>query len=66
MLDYIKGYEEIEDIVLERMSHYKRKLIPGTDDYELIYKRLYETEQKNRVCFNNAKHLYIFRKWSLL
>jgi hypothetical protein len=51
MLSYIKGYEEIEDIVLERMDNYKRKLVPGSEDYELVYKRLYEAELKNRGMF---------------
>ncbi|RUM46203.1 MAG: DUF507 domain-containing protein [Hydrogenimonas sp.] len=46
--DYMKSFEEIEDIVLEKMSHYKRKLIPGTDEYDLIFERLYEEELRKR------------------
>lgn len=42
--DYIHGFEEVEDIVIEKISHYKRKLIPGTEEYDLIYQRLYEEE----------------------
>jgi len=46
--EYMKSFEEIEDIVLEKMSHYKRKLIPGTDEYDLIFERLYEEELRKR------------------
>jgi hypothetical protein len=28
----------------EKIKNYKRKLIPGTEDYDLIFKRLYEEE----------------------
>ncbi len=45
---YIKSYDEIEDIVLEKMSHYKRKLIPGTEEYELVFKKLFEDELRRR------------------
>jgi len=46
--EYMKSFEEIEDIVLEKISHYKRKLIPGTDEYDLIFQRLYEGELRKR------------------
>ncbi len=41
---FIKGFEEADDIVYEKIKHYKRKLIPGTEEYDLIYQRLYEEE----------------------
>ena len=45
---YIKDYDEIEDIVLEKISHYKRKLIPGSDEFELVFKKMFEDELKRR------------------
>ncbi len=45
---YIKSYDEIEDIVLEKISHYKRKLIPGTEEFEIIFERMFEEELRKR------------------
>ena len=42
--EFLKGFEEADSIVYEKIKNYKRKLIPGSDDYELVYKRLYEEE----------------------
>ena len=41
---FLKGFEEADSVVYEKISNYKRKLIPGTEDYDLVYKRLYEEE----------------------
>jgi len=46
--DYIKMFEEIEDIVLDRISHYKRKLIPGSEEFELVFQKMYEEELRKR------------------
>jgi len=46
--DYMKSFEQIEDVVLEKISHYKRRLIPGTEEYDLIFERLYEEELRKR------------------
>lgn len=48
MEEYIASFEEIEDVVIEKISHYKRKLIPGTEEYELIFERLYEEELRKK------------------
>ena len=48
IVGYIKTFEEIEDIVLERISHYKRKLIPGSEEFELVFQKMYEEELKKR------------------
>ncbi len=45
---YIKSYDEIEDVVLEKISHYKRKLIPGTEEFDIIFERLFEDELRRR------------------
>ncbi len=46
--NYIKSFENIEDIVIEKISHYKRKLIPGSEEYELIFEKLYEEELRKK------------------
>lgn len=48
IVDYIKMYDEIEDKVLEKISNYKRKLIPGSEEYELVFQKMYEDELKKR------------------
>lgn len=45
---YSTIYEEIEEGVIEKMKSYKRKLIAGTDEYELVFEKLYEEELKRR------------------
>ncbi|WP_027327346.1 DUF507 family protein [Helicobacter pametensis] len=45
---YVKLYEEIEDIVIEKLKNYKRKLVAGSDEYELIFSKLYEEELKKK------------------
>ncbi len=42
--EFIKGFEEADSAVLAKLKNYKRKLIPGTEDYDLVYHRLYEEE----------------------
>lgn len=45
---YLESFEGIEDIVIEKISHYKRKLIPGSEEYELVFERLYEEELRRK------------------
>ncbi len=45
---YIKSYDEIEDIVIEKIESYKKRLIPGTEEFELVYQRLFEDELRRR------------------
>lgn len=42
--EFLKGFELADDTVIEKLKNYKRKLIPGTEDYDLVYERLYEEE----------------------
>ena len=42
--DFIKGYDEADTLAYEKIKTYKRKLIPGTEDYDIIFNRLYEEE----------------------
>ncbi|NLC27469.1 MAG: DUF507 family protein [Campylobacteraceae bacterium] len=45
---YLKSFEGIEDIVIEKISHYKRELIPGSQEYDLVFERLYEEELRRK------------------
>lgn len=45
---YVKLYDETEEIVLEKLKNYKRKLIAGSDEYELIFNKLYEEELRKK------------------
>lgn len=42
--NFIKGYDEADSAAYEKIKTYKRKLIPGTEDYEIVFQRLYEEE----------------------
>lgn len=42
--DFMKGFERADSEVLTKLRNYKRRLIPGTEEYDLIYHRLYEEE----------------------
>jgi len=42
--NFLKGYDEADSLAYEKIKNYKRKLIPGTEDYDLVFKRLYEEE----------------------
>lgn len=41
---FIKGYDEADSLAYEKIKTYKRKLIPGTEDYDIVFNRLYEEE----------------------
>ncbi|RDU69621.1 DUF507 domain-containing protein [Helicobacter cholecystus] len=45
---YSKIYEDAESIVLEKLKNYKKKLIVGSDEYELVFNKLYEEELKKK------------------
>lgn len=46
--DYLKSYEHIEDAVFEKIANYKRKLVPGSEEYELVFEKLYQEELKKK------------------
>jgi len=48
MEDYLANFEEIENDVADKISHYKRKLVPGSEEYDLVFERLYEEELRHR------------------
>lgn len=45
---YIANFQAIEDEVAEKISNYKRTLVPGSEEYDLIFEKLYEEELRRR------------------
>jgi len=45
---YINSFEDVEETVAEKITHYKRKLIPGSPEYDLVFERLYEEELRKK------------------
>ncbi len=45
---YLENFEGIEDEVAIQIENYKRKLIPGSAEYDLVFERLYEEELRRR------------------
>ncbi len=43
---YIEKFEDIEDRVIEKIKNYKRKLIPGSEEYDIVFEKLYQEELK--------------------
>ena len=49
--DYLKIYETIEDDVYDKISNYKNKPVPGSEEYELIFEKLYQEELRKKGMF---------------
>lgn len=49
--DYLKNFEKIEDIVAQKIENGTRKLIPGTDEYELVFEKMYQDELRKLGAF---------------
>ncbi len=48
MEGYMESFEDVEDSVALKITHYKRKLIPGSPEYDLVFERLYEDELRKK------------------
>lgn len=48
---YLKIYESLEDEVYEKISNYKTKPIPGSEEYDLIFEKLYQEELRKKGMF---------------
>jgi hypothetical protein len=48
IMDYTKGHNDIEKIVSERMSKYRRKVVSGSEEYEILKNKLFEDELRKR------------------
>ncbi len=42
--EFANSFDEIDDIVYNKIKNMEREVIPGTQDYELLYDRLYQEE----------------------
>jgi len=45
---FIASVSEIEDAVMDKIRSYKRKFIPGTDEFEILHEKLYREEMMKR------------------
>jgi len=41
---FANAYDAIDDIVYEKIKGMSREIIPGTEDYELLYEKFYQEE----------------------
>jgi hypothetical protein len=44
MTSFIKDNDAIEDAVYEKIKSFKREIIPGTDDFEILHEKFYKEE----------------------
>ena len=47
-LQISKIYDKAEEAVIDKLKKYKRKLIYGTEEYEIVFSKLYEEELRKR------------------
>ncbi|MFT7860480.1 MAG: DUF507 family protein [Sulfurimonas sp.] len=45
---FIANMSEVQDAVMDKIRSYKRKFIPGTDEFEILYEKLYREELLKR------------------
>jgi hypothetical protein len=45
---FLVDNSEIEDAVMDKIRSYKRKFIPGTDEFEILHEKLYREELMKR------------------
>jgi len=45
---FLADTSEIEDAVMDKIRSYKRKFIPGTDEFEILHEKLYKEEMMKR------------------
>jgi len=48
---FADAYDKIDDTVYEKIKGMSREIIPGTEDYELLYERYYQEELTKRGMF---------------
>lgn len=49
--EYVDSFEGIEEVVIEKIRHMKRDIIPGTDDYNAVFERYYREELQKKGMF---------------
>jgi len=45
---FADAYDEIDDIVYDKIRGMEKEVIPGSQDYELLYERFYQEELSKR------------------
>ena len=45
---FANAYDSIDDAVYEQILNMKKKYIPGSQEYELVYEKLYQEELVRR------------------
>jgi len=45
---FIADASDIQDAVMDKIRSYKRNFIPGTDEFEILYEKLYKEEMTKR------------------
>ena len=48
IMEFLDREKEAREEVYKKIENYKRPLIPGTEEFELVFKRLYEQELRKR------------------
>jgi len=48
MTSFMADSSEIEDAVMNKIRSYKRKFIPGTDEFDILHEKLYREELMKR------------------
>ncbi len=48
IMEFLNRENEAREEVYKKIENYKRPLIPGTEEYELVFQRLYEQELRKR------------------
>ncbi|MEY4504757.1 MAG: hypothetical protein RL154_1053 [Pseudomonadota bacterium] len=51
ILEFMKNQEGLEKLIEEKVANYKRALVPGSEEYEIVTQKLYEEELKKRGIF---------------
>ncbi|NPA81717.1 MAG: DUF507 family protein [Epsilonproteobacteria bacterium] len=46
--NYYKVFDKIEDEVIDRIRKFKRKIYPGSEEYDILFEKLYEEELRKR------------------
>jgi len=48
IMEFLNREKEARDASYEKIEHYKRPLIPGTEEFNLVFQRIYEHELRKR------------------
>jgi len=48
IMDFLNREKEARESAYEKIEHYKRPLIPGTEEFEIVFQRIYEQELRKR------------------